>query len=232
MTSDDMTSASGKTGLVKTGFATPDSTQATVTSLTAPLEIDGRTARKDRNRTAVLDAVLELFSEDNLDPSPDDVARRSGVSLRSVYRYVADADDLIRAAIERHAEKSHALSIIQEVGQGSFDVRLERFLDARMRLYEAVAATARASRLRAPTSVLIRDQLDNGRRQLRDQVERQFAHELDCLEPRVRRAVLVAADSLTQMETIDLYRHQRRFSLSETREMLDVAIRLLLIRTL
>src|SRR5260370_8935631 len=63
---------------------------------------DGRTARRDRNRLAVLDAVLELFSEGDLTPPPEAIALRSGVSLRSVYRYMSDVDDLAHAAIDRH----------------------------------------------------------------------------------------------------------------------------------
>ncbi len=190
-------------------------------------DVDGRTARRDRNRTAVLDAVLELFSEGNLAPSPDDVARRSGISLRSVYRYVADADDLIRSAIARHTEKVAPLFVIDDIGQGPFERRLEVFVDTRLRVYEAIAPTSRASRLRATTNDIIRDQLESGRRLLRSQVERQFASELDRLEAKERRAVLGAADALTQIETIDLYRHHRRYSSGETREMLAIALRVL-----
>jgi len=193
-------------------------------------EVDGRTARRDRNRVAVLDAVLELFSEGNLTPSPDDVARRSGISLRSVYRYVADSDDLIRAAIARHTEKVAPLFVIDGIGRGTFEHRLEVFVATRLRLYEAIASTSRASRLRASANEIIRDELDGGRRLMRAQLERQFATELDRLEPKSRRAVVAAADALTQIETIDLYRHHRRCSSSETREMLLVALRALLVR--
>src|SRR6185312_6061085 len=60
--------------------------------------VDGRTARKDRNMVAVLDAVLELFVRGDLIPSPEAIAQRSGVSLRSVYRYLAASRDLVHAA--------------------------------------------------------------------------------------------------------------------------------------
>jgi AcrR family transcriptional regulator len=191
-------------------------------------EVDGRTARRDRNRIAVLDAVLELFSEGNLAPSPDEVARRSGISLRSVYRYVADSDGLIRDAIERHTEKIAPLFVIEDIGHGPFEKRLKTFVDTRLRGYEVMAPTARASRLRAPTNEIIRDRLDGGRRMFRAQLERQFAPELDRIDPKARRAVLAAADTLTQIETIDLYRHHRRYSSSETNEMLVIALRALL----
>ncbi len=193
-------------------------------------DVDGRTARRDRNRVAVLDAVLELFAEGNLTPSPDDVAQRSGLSLRSVYRYVADADDLIRAAIARHTERIAPLLVIPDLGEGSFDRRLAVFVDGRLRAYEAMAATARAARLRAPTNALMRDQLDSRRRVMRSQLEQQFARELDRLAPAARRAVSAAADLLTQIETIDLYRHDCRATPKETREMLETGLRTLLTR--
>ena len=195
---------------------------------TSDTEVDGRTARKDRNRVAVLDAVLSLLTEDNLIPSPDEVAQRSGVSLRSVYRYFADTEALLRAAIDRHLERIEPLAIIDNLGVGTFDERLTKFLDARLRLYEAVAPTARASRLRAATSEVIRDQLEASRVRLRNQTGGQFAAELDLLTPKQRRAAFAAVDTLTQLECIDLYRSNRQFSGAATREMLAITITQLL----
>jgi len=191
-------------------------------------EVDGRTARRDRNRTAVLDAVLELFSEDNLRPSAEQVAQRSGVSLRSVYRYVANSDDLVRAAIERQTERQMPHYVIDGLGQGTFAHRLDVFVEARLALYEAVAPTARASALRAPTNALIREQLGLRRRRLRDQVEQQFAPELDRLAAPVRAAVLDAVDALTQIETIELARHLEHHDAAQTRAMLVTGLRALL----
>ena len=191
-------------------------------------DADGRTARRDRNRDAVLDAVLELFAEGDLTPSAEQVAARSGVSLRSVYRYVADRADLMRAAIDRHIARVEPLFVIDHVGEGTFDERVERFVTARMRGYEAIAATSRASRFRAPTNDMIREQLELARRRFGEQVERQFAPELRAMKPTERRAALAAADALTQIETIDLYREHHRRSSRETRELLAAALRVLL----
>ncbi len=190
-----------------------------------PDTIDGRTARRDRNRVAVLDVARALFSEGILEPSPEQLARRSGVSLRSIYRYVADDDDLIRAAIDRHLEVVAPLFVIEGIGEGDLDHRIEAFVAGRMRLYEAVAPTARAARLRAPTNAVIRAQLEAGRRRLGEQVQQQFAAELDRPD---RRAVVAAADALTQIETIDLYRVHRGLSVKETRVVLRTALRALL----
>ena len=44
--------------------------------------VDGRTARRDRNRTAVLDAILDLIQEGNPLPTVAEISERSGTSHR------------------------------------------------------------------------------------------------------------------------------------------------------
>jgi AcrR family transcriptional regulator len=185
---------------------------------------DGRTARRDRNRLAVLDAVLDLFAEGNLSPSPEAVAQRSGISLRSVYRYVAHSDDLVRAAIDRHLEKVGPLFTATLPDQGPFTSRVEAFVTGRLRLYEAVAPTARAARLRAqlrstPASDLIASRLDVRRRLLRRQLERQFAAEIAGLGA-LADPLVAAADGLSQLETIDWYRTAGGCTAEQTQRVL------------
>ena len=191
-------------------------------------ETDGRTARRDRNRTVVLDAALSLFTEDNLFPTPEQVAQRSGVSLRSVYRYFADREELVRAAIDRHLERNEHLFGIPGGTDGTLDARVERYVDARLRLHDAIGATVRAARLRAPTSEPIRAQLATGRRLLREQLEAHFAADLDALAARDRLDALDAADALTQPEALDHLRHGLGRSAPATRRMLRLAFTRLL----
>ncbi len=190
--------------------------------------VDGRTARRDRNRTAVLDAVLSLFAERNVFPSPEDVARRSGVSLRSVYRYVENTDELILAAVERRREQVAPLYEISGLGQGALEDRVAVLCRSRVGAYDEEAPTSRAARARAYSVPVLRDQLDVASRELRDQVAAQLAPELDALPPHTADAVLAAADALCQLETIELYRHQRGLSSEATSTMLATALLALL----
>ena len=57
---------------------------------------DGRRLRRDRNRTAVVDALLDLYGESNLRPSTAEIAERAGLSHRSLFRYFDDFEDLCR----------------------------------------------------------------------------------------------------------------------------------------
>ena len=165
--------------------------------------VDGRTARRDRNREAVLDAALELFGEGVLTPNATQVAERSGVSLRSVYRYYEDLEELLRASIERSAARNAELFTLDRLGEGPLDERIERIVAQRRALYAAVGGMARAAVVRARTSELIRDQVDRQMGRLRDQAAAMFAPELDALAPDERRQVADALAVILGLEAME-----------------------------
>ena len=154
-----------------------------------PADLDGRRARRGRNRETVVDALLELFREGDLNPSVATVAERSGVSLRSVFRYFDDLDEMGRIAILRHTEKVQHLFHVDALGEGTRDERIRRIVEARLKLYDAVAPIVRATILRAPFQPVIAAGLAQRRAVLRNQVERHFAPELDRLSGTEREAV-------------------------------------------
>lgn len=172
---------------------------------------DGRTARRDRNRTAVLDAVIELFDEDDLSPGVHEVARRSGVSLRSVYRYFDDVDALIAAAIERQYELSRPHFTIPRLGQGPLDERIGRFCRARVGLFARVRTVFVAATVRSRLDRQVADGLAWSRKQLRHQTEAMFAPELDALDEADRQMTFVTLDVLSQFETLELLRETRGY---------------------
>ena len=195
-------------------------------ALAAPT--DGRAARRDRNRLAVLDAVIELFAEGVLDPTPEDVSPRVGLSTRSVYRYFVDRDELLRAAIERNVERTLPLLHVHAIGEGPLPDRIDRLVRARLRLYEAVAASYRAARFRGIVDEVVRLQVDDTRRALRVQVEKHFAPELAGFDGPRRRAATAAVDTLLQFDSLELYRVHRGFSSAETRRLLSDSLLVLL----
>ena len=191
-------------------------------------QIDGRTARRDRNREAVLDAVLALFREDDVTPSPADVAARSGVSTRSVQRYFEDMDTLVRAALARHLEKVGPLYVIPDLGVGPCDERIERMITGRLRLYDAVAPMVRAAMVRVRSNPLIRERLNTARVQLRSQIAAMFAPELDALPPDAGRDALDAVDALLAFDALELLRAGLGRSEAEAVQVLSRAVRAVL----
>ncbi|MEY2430657.1 MAG: hypothetical protein QOC92_382 [Acidimicrobiaceae bacterium] len=176
------------------GLTVPD-------AATAP--VDGRNARRDRNREFVLDAALELFGEGQLEPNALDVAERSGVSERSVFRYFEDRDSLLRAAIARHLDRTLPLYEFPELGEGPLDERIDRFVTHRLELYRTLAPTARAATVRAATNDVIREQLNRARRRLSEQLKAMFEPELRAMPAARRRATVAAADALFQFEGVE-----------------------------
>ncbi|MEI7858231.1 MAG: TetR/AcrR family transcriptional regulator [Acidimicrobiales bacterium] len=167
--------------------------------------LDGRSAIRDRNRNAVLDAVIDLFSEDNLSPGPEEVALRAGLSVRSVYRYFDDHDSLSRAAVARQLEMVTPLFLIPAIGEGDRDMRIDKFVRARLRLHAAVAPSARATRMRARFDDVVRDEFEASRILLREQIERHFAREFAAFSPERMEARLAAVDALFAFESLDHY---------------------------
>jgi AcrR family transcriptional regulator len=168
--------------------------------------VDGRRAWRDRNLSAVVDALLDLFSEGNLRPGADEIAARSGVSRRSVFRYFDDLDSLDRVAIDRQIARVSHLLEVRDLGEGLILDRIDHLITQRLRLFEAILPVARVSRLRAPFESVVADQVARSRRELKRQVERQFAVELRSLGRVERNAALAAASALCSFEVYELLR--------------------------
>ncbi len=166
--------------------------------------VDGRRASRDRNLSAVVDALLDLFAEGNLRPGADEIAARSGVSRRSVFRYFDDLDSLDRVAIERQVTRVGHLVELVDVGAGLLDERIDRLIAQRVRLFEEILPAGRVSRLRAPFEPVVAEELTRSRHLFRRQVELHFAGELRSLSRGQRNALLGAAAVLCSFEAYEL----------------------------
>ncbi len=170
--------------------------------------IDGRTARRNRNRDAVLDAMIELTQETDREPAIEDIAQRAGVSYRSVYRYFDDRTDLMLAAIGRVMGDVWPVFDIEDLGEGPLDRRIARFVASRVAAYRQLAPLTRVVVRRASTDTTVLGEYDRVRAYIREQLETQFAPELARIEPTERASVVAAIDAMFQFEALDfLGRH-------------------------
>ena len=169
--------------------------------------VDGRNVRRERNVASALDVVLEMFAEDALFPTMDSVAERSGLSLRSLYRYFADPSELVHAAIERQQMLTNDLAHIPSIGEGPLAGRIDDFVAMRLRVHEQVGAMFRATLANANRHSIVAETLANRRRSMSEQFEQQFAPELKGSKTG-RDALLHAGDALTQLDTIHLMASQ------------------------
>ena len=164
---------------------------------------DGRRARRDQNRERVVDAMLALYRQGELQPSVAEVAARSGVSHRSVFRYFEDLDELYRVAIERQWAAVADLWELPDLGEGSLDRRIDRLVEQRLALYDVAAPVARVGHMRAPTQPFLLDHLRRTGRQANQQISAHFEPELAALDEATREAVAEAATVAVSMETME-----------------------------
>lgn len=190
--------------------------------------IDGRTARRERNRDAVLDAVLDLFAEGRLSPSPPEVAERSGVSLRSVYRYFEDEKTLVRSAIAHNIERIRPYMAFERPGDGPLESRIRRTVAARLELFERGGPIMRAAIHASDRTPVLADRLRAVRSQLRDQVAEMFDPELSTRRHDARRETLDAVDLVLSYEGIHHLRDLLGRSVDDTGATMRRSLRALL----
>lgn len=154
---------------------------------------DGRIGRRLRNRDAVLDATIKMFSEGEVVPAMDEVADRASVSLRSVYRYFETRDDLIRAALERWLMEEALHLVPQPAIDDELAERVEYFCAQRLALYFRFAPLARVAIVLDGGDPLVQDIFQYVRDSLHQQFVTQFGTELGLLGRRDWAMATIAA---------------------------------------
>jgi AcrR family transcriptional regulator len=152
----------------------------------------------------VVDALLDLYREGNLQPGTEEIAARSGLSPRSLFRYFDDVDDLTRTAIRHQEHRVMHLVPIEVSPDRPLAVKVAALVKQRFRLFDAVGHAATVARLRAPFQPVLAEEVRQHRVFLRSQIEFLFGPELAGLDKGARDAVLAAADVLTSFESCQL----------------------------
>jgi AcrR family transcriptional regulator len=189
---------------------------------------DGRRLRRDRNRLAVVDALLDLYADGNLRPSSAEIAERAGLSPRSLFRYFDDVDDLCRAAIDRQLSRALPLVPLGVADTAPLAERVEAVVAQRVRLFAAIAPAATVSRLEAPFQPVLAAELASGRAVLRAQLSHVFRPELSRFAD--GGGALSALDVLCSFESYHLLRHDQGLSDDEVAAVLRAAIAALVAR--
>jgi AcrR family transcriptional regulator len=191
---------------------------------TAADTTDGRQLRRQRNRDAVVEALLALYRDGNLKPSAEEIAARSGLSPRSLFRYFDDVDDLIRAAITHQESTVLPLVPVDARPSDPTAAKAAALADQRVRLFGAVGDAAAVVRLRAPFQPLLAAELGRTRAFLRSQVETLFAPELAALAEAGVAGALAAADVQTTFEAYHLLRQDHGLSPAEAAAVMVAAL--------
>ncbi len=189
-------------------------TVGTATALVHP-EADGRNLRRLHSRDRAVDAVLDLIASGTLWPTAQQIAERSGISLRTVFRLTEDVESLLAAAVQRQAERVVPLYVILPV-TGTTHGRIQALVKNRAQIFETITPVRRVGEQLALRSPHIAKGLDRHHRLLRAQVARLFEPELSSLRGTAARDALNAADVVAGWETWDQLRRLKGLSVPET----------------
>lgn len=142
-----------------------------------PARVDGRTARAERTRAAIVEAHLALIGEGDLRPTGERIAERAGISLRALWTNFKDMEALFAASGQRLAQRQAEEFVPVPPGL-PLPQRVEEFCAQRARMLEILAPCARAARLREPFSAQLRQNKVVAISVVRDEIEVLFAGEL------------------------------------------------------
>jgi TetR/AcrR family transcriptional regulator of autoinduction and epiphytic fitness len=197
--------------------------------VTTPAPIaDGRSARSQRTRAAVVDALLALLREGDPRPTARQIAERANVSLRSVYVHFDDLEDLFLAVAER--ELAVVQTMIAPVPRDApLSERVELACAMRAQIFEELAPIGRAAQLQAPTSPTLEKVLKRGRDRSRSTIATVFDPELRQLPPRQRRLRIAAIDAVAGPEAWRVLRDGNGLSVADAQTAMADAVRDLLV---
>jgi AcrR family transcriptional regulator len=191
------------------------------------VRLDGRLARSERSRRAVVVALLDLLEEGNIRPTAAQIAQRAGVSLRSVFQHFESIETLFAAAADLQMERLAPLVVPIPPG-GELADRLAMLVARRSRLLEAITPVRRASLRVEPFSNEVRTRLEGARARGRAEVEHVFGPELEARPPAQRRELVAALGAAASWSTWENLRRHQGLSIERARKVMMLMLTALL----
>jgi TetR/AcrR family transcriptional regulator, regulator of autoinduction and epiphytic fitness len=153
--------------------------------------IDGRAARTQRTRAAIVAAHADLIGEGDLRPTGERIAARAGVSTRALWLHFAEMEALFEATAAEVLRRQD-LAFRPVDPDLSLTDRIDQFCRQRATLLESIAPFARASQLREPYSPALRAYHRRHVGRVVDEIRVLFADELRRAAPTARDRVVAA----------------------------------------
>lgn len=190
--------------------------------------IDGRRARRERGRLAVSDAVIDLVVEGNADPTAEQVAKRAGVSVASLFRYFETLKELRQETLRRYFKRYDHLFQLPDITESTLEHRTQVLVNCRAKLYETTEPMCRQARRRAPDFPDLDEELHSVRAMQADQIRQCFAYELEALSPSARDDLVATISTLTSFESWDQIVHDHNRTPRQVRRTWVTALHRLL----
>ena len=190
--------------------------------------VDGRRARRERGRIAVSDAVIDLVVEGNTDPTSEQVAKRAGVSVASLFRYFETLKELRQETLRRYFKRYDHLFQLPDIAKSTLEHRTQVLVNRRSKLYETTEPMCHQARRRAPDFPDLDEELHSVRAMQADQIRQCFAYELEALSPSARDDLVATINTLTSFESWDQIVHDHNRTPRQVRRTWTTALHRLL----
>jgi TetR/AcrR family transcriptional regulator of autoinduction and epiphytic fitness len=139
---------------------------------------DGRIARGERTREAILAAHTALLREGVLKPTGRSIADRAGVSVRTLWLNYSDLEALLAASVAYWLDADAALRRPLDPAQ-PLERRIDDLVEQRVRQLEHLAPAARSAALGEPFSAALQASRRAHVDRLVDDLRTVFASEID-----------------------------------------------------
>lgn len=180
---------------------------------------DGRVLRSERSRERIADALYQLIGEGHLEPTAQQVAKRAGIGVRTVFRLFADMDALYATINARlYGEAMHLLSEQPPAG-AAVGRRATELVAERAAVFERVGLYLRATNRARGRSRFLANEYQKTGKQLRTRL-------LNWL-PELHNApadLVGALDQATSFEAWDRLRNDQRLARPRARAAMERAV--------
>jgi AcrR family transcriptional regulator len=184
--------------------------------------IDGRHARSERSRQAMVDAVLDLLREGVMRPSSAQIAERAGVTQRTLFNQFGDMDSLIGAVASRQVQR--VFKLLPRAGEGSFEERVASYCDGLERMLEDTMHVRWAVITNPNPAWAGARIVQTAREFMRTQLHDAFAPEFEKIDDAAAAELVDALELETDPAVWRLRRVQQELSPEEARAIVERSI--------
>jgi TetR/AcrR family transcriptional regulator of autoinduction and epiphytic fitness len=189
------------------------------TSSTPKAKIDGRHARSERSRQAMVGALLDLLREGNIRPSSAQIAERAGVTQRTLFNQFGDMDSLVSAVASRQARRF--VKLLPDAGQGPLELRVRSYCDGLEVMLEETMHIRWAVATNPNPMWSGSDLIQTARQFMRNHIAEAFALEMDQLSEQAQSELVNALELETDPVTWRMRRFYQELSQSEARAVVE-----------
>ena len=183
---------------------------------------DGRVLRGAKTRTAIVEALFELFKQGIYTPTTKQIAEQAQTSVRSIFQHFEDMETLYADLVAVQTVRITPL-VESLTADGSLEQRLAELTAQRAQLFELVSPARHALATRPSNSELITKRLNDLSAELRGQLLSQFAAELNVANTQTAADSVEMLDLLWSFESWDRLRNMQQLSIEEAGRSLGAA---------